>query len=305
MSSILISGLINLETTLRVERFPVDYFPVRYPFGGVSSTVSGVGYNIAKALTRLGNGVDLLSLIGRDQVGAMVYDALAEDGISGESVLARLERTPQSVVLYDAEGRRQINVDLKDIQEQRFPEQHARTSIEGCELAVLCNVNFSRPLIEMAHEAAVQVATDVHAIADLEDPYDRDFMAGADILFMSHERLPCRAEEWVRQVHARYGTEILVVGLGAEGALLHVPRQGILEHFAARPVRPIVSTVGAGDALFAAFVDGISRQLDPRAALRRAVLYAGYKIGSSGAAQGLLDADALADLESQLVAEAL
>ena len=40
MSGILVAGLINIETTLRVEGFPIVYEPVRYPFYGVSSSVS-------------------------------------------------------------------------------------------------------------------------------------------------------------------------------------------------------------------------------------------------------------------------
>lgn len=50
----LISGLINIETTLRVDGFPLEYAPVRYPFFGVDTTVSGVGYNIARALATPG-----------------------------------------------------------------------------------------------------------------------------------------------------------------------------------------------------------------------------------------------------------
>ena len=39
MNQILVSGLINIETTLRVEGFPIGYSPVRYPFFGINSTV--------------------------------------------------------------------------------------------------------------------------------------------------------------------------------------------------------------------------------------------------------------------------
>ena len=52
---ILVSGLINIETTVGVDGFPIDYSPVRYPFFGVRSTVSGVGLNVSKALTTSGN----------------------------------------------------------------------------------------------------------------------------------------------------------------------------------------------------------------------------------------------------------
>jgi len=66
MSNILVSGLINVETTLQVDGFPIPYFPARYPFHGVHATISGVGYNIAKALTVLGDEVRFLSIIGHD-----------------------------------------------------------------------------------------------------------------------------------------------------------------------------------------------------------------------------------------------
>ena len=38
MTRILVSGLINIETTLRVDSFPLTYEPVRYPFFGINST---------------------------------------------------------------------------------------------------------------------------------------------------------------------------------------------------------------------------------------------------------------------------
>ena len=54
MAKILVSGLINTETTVRVRQFPVAYYPIDYPFFGVNTAVSGVAYNIALALKTLG-----------------------------------------------------------------------------------------------------------------------------------------------------------------------------------------------------------------------------------------------------------
>ena len=34
-----------------------------------------------------------------------------------------------------------------------------------CDLAVLCNINFSRPFLEVAKRRGIPIATDVHAIA--------------------------------------------------------------------------------------------------------------------------------------------
>lgn len=289
MSRILVSGLINIETTLRLDAFPIEYTPVRYPFFGVNSSVSGVGYNIAKALTTLGNPVHFLSLIGHDLAGGLVRESLTADGIPREFVIEKLAHTAQSVILYDAGGRRMINTDLKDIQQQAYPEATFDRALAGCSLAVLCNVNFSRPFLAKAKRAGVPIATDVHTIANLEDEYNSEFMAAAEILFMSDEHLPCPPEEWVRRVQGRYAAEIVVVGLGGQGALLGVRGDGFLERLPAVHTRPVINTIGAGDALFSAFVHVYHQTGNAYTALRKALVFASYKIGVAGAADGFLN----------------
>jgi ribokinase len=294
-----VSGLINIETTVQVDGFPIDYTPVRYPFFGVRSSVSGVGYNVAKALATLGDTVRLAALVGRDTAGEMASARLRADGLPGEFVLAALGETPQSAILYDRAGRRMINVDLKDIQEQPYPPEQFERAIEGCALAALCNVNFSRPLLARARARGIPIATDVHAIGSLDDAYNRDFMAAADILFMSDEHLPCPPEEWARQVQERFAAEIVVVGLGAQGALMAVRSDGFVGRFPAVFTRTVVNTIGAGDALFSAFVHFYQASRAPYESLRRAITFASYKVGAAGAADGFLDAAALEALHAR------
>ncbi len=70
-----------------MDGFPIEYSPVRYPFYGVSSTVSGVGYNIAKALNTLGDTVELVSMIGEDASGTVARLTLEMDGLRAENVI--------------------------------------------------------------------------------------------------------------------------------------------------------------------------------------------------------------------------
>ncbi|GIL08817.1 MAG: phosphofructokinase [Chloroflexota bacterium] len=300
MSTILVAGLTNIETTLRVDGFPIAYEPTRYPFNGISSTVAGVGYNISKALTALGDSVRFLTLIGRDASYPMVLEALARDALAREYVLPLVAETAKSIIAYDADGRRAIFVDLKDIQERRYPAEQFETALRGSALAVLCNINFTRPLLERARRAGVPVATDVHTIASLDDPYNRDYLAAADILFMSDERLPAPPETWARRVLDRFGPAVVVIGMGAQGALLAVRDDNFIERVPAVSVRPVVSTIGAGDALFSAFVHAYVSAGDPYSAIRQAVAFAAHKIGATGAADGFLDAAALSALCRQL-----
>ncbi len=288
MSKILISGLINIETTARVAGFPIAYEPVRYPFWGVESAVSGVGYNVAKALTTLGDDVRLLSLIGEDHLSALVHQALTADQIPAAHVISTLTQTPQSVILYDEEGRRAINVDLKDIQERAYPLEQFEEALPGCEMAVLGNINFSRPLLAATQARGIPIATDVHTIGDLEDDYNRDFMAAADLLFMSDEHLPTAPDEWASQVMRRYGPEVLVIGLGGYGALLLVRREGQIRHAPPVHTREVINTIGAGDALFSAFVHFYTQTHNPHTAIEKAMVFASYKIGEKGAASGFL-----------------
>jgi len=246
--------------------------------------------------------VRLLSLVGQDDAGILTHQILNHLGLPSHFVPRALPQTCHSTILYDPEGRRMIFTDLKEIQQQDYPPPLFEEAIVGCELAVLCNINYSRRFLPRVKNAGIPLASDVHAIASLDDDYNRDFMAAADILFMSHERLPAAPEQFARQVMARYQSRILVIGLGAEGALLAVreEKRVKLEQMPAQTLRPVINTVGAGDALFSAFLHSYSQDSDPRLALQKAILFAGYKIGSSGAATGFLQAPALETFYRQI-----
>ncbi len=292
MSRVLVSGLVNIETTLRVDGFPIAYSPVLYPFGGVSASVSGVGMNVALALKALGDEVDFLSLLGSDLAGDTALAAIAASGLDTAHILRPMPDTPQSVILYDAAGRRQINVDLKDIQERRYPEGRFLAALGGADAAALCNINFNRALLAQAKAAGVPVFCDVHVLRDPRDEYNRDFMAAAHALFLSDEGLWAPPLEAAAELLSLYPCRLVVIGLGARGALLcEAGAEPLL--VPALATRSIVSTIGAGDALFSAFTHYYLSGLCPSDALRRAVAFASWKIGESGAAKGFLSHDEL------------
>ena len=86
MAAFLISGLLNMETVCRVRGFPINYYPVDYPFFGVATAASGVALNIAKALTVLENRVILCSLLADDVPGRVIIDELKSSGIDTENI---------------------------------------------------------------------------------------------------------------------------------------------------------------------------------------------------------------------------
>ena len=295
MARILISGLINIETTLRIDAFPLAYFPVTYPFGGIASTVSGVGLNVARALQVLGHDVLLASMIGHDANGHLGRDQLRTWGLSDQFVVDALDATPQSVIVYDPTGRRQIHVDLKTIQDTAYPSTTLDAVWPTLDLAVLCNINFSRGLIPLAQSHHVPIAPAVHAISGLDDAYNQDFMAAADILFFSHENLAMEPDKAMHDLRKRHGEKIIVAGLGERGALIaHPGTPNPVRLPAAAPSRPVVSTIGAGDALFSSFLHGWLHKHHPVEALHHATVFAAWKIGEAAASEGFMTAVELA-----------
>ena len=296
MAKILVCGHTNIETTVAVEQFPIEYSPMRYPFFGIQTAVAGVGYNIAKALTTLGSPVNFLTLVGEDAPGTLIRQQAETDGLSTSYIVAGMPQTAQSVILYDEQGRRQGNTDLKDVQERPYPPELFQEALQESDLAILCNVNYTRPFLAQAQTAGIPIATDVHTIADLNDAYNLDYMAAATILFMSDEHLPLPPEQWAKKLQNEFGTEIVVIGLGAKGALLAVKADNFCERFPAVQLRPVVNTIGAGDALFSAFNHFYRASHDPYIALEKAILFAAYKIGTDGAANGFLTEGKLEEL---------
>ncbi len=300
MAKILVSGLINIETTLKIDSFPLEYNPANYPFFGIKSNVSGVGYNVAKALNTLGSETKLMAMIANDMAGEIVKKAFAKDGLDTQYLKENLTGTPQSVILYDQEGKRQIHTDLKDIQEQFYPIDEFKAAVKQAEIVCLCNINFSRHFIRKAKKMGKIIASDVHAISELDDEYNKDFMSAADILFMSDEEIPQPPKDWAKKILEKYAPEILVIGLGKKGALLAVKKDDYLKIHPAIKTRKVINTVGAGDALFSAFIHFYNQDYNPYHALDKAMIFASYKIGTARAAKGFLTEEKLLDLSNRI-----
>lgn len=287
MSKVLISGLINTETTVKVKDFPIEYFPIDYPFFGVNTKVSGVAYNLAKALKTLGDDVSLVSMIGNDFAAEYILKVMNEIQVDTQLVRSKLKETPSSVVLFAPDGRRQIYCDLKDVQESTY--DFHKEMYDDCDIVIACNTNFNRDLLKMAKRDGKIIATDVHVLSDINDEYNKDFMENANILFLSDEKVPDDYKSFVLSIEETYGNDIIVLGRGNKGALMYTKSEDKFYELPAVKVGDVVNTVGAGDALFSAFIHYTAKGLKPLDALNRAQVFASYKIGYNGASVGFAD----------------
>lgn len=289
MSKIFIMGLTNVETTCPVDKFPIEYSPINFMEFGLSTTVSGVGYNLTKAFKTLGDEVELCTIVGEDGNGKIIYGEIKELGIKTDGILKCLKESFSSIILYDKQGRRQIFCDLKNAQKQVFPYNIAEKKLKESSVAILCNTNLSRPYLRLAKELNIPIATDVHVIEKIDDEYHKEFLEYSDIVFMSDERISGTPENFITKLSEKFNNKIIVVGLGKEGALLYIRKDNFIGRFPAITVGTVVNTVGAGDALFSAFVHFYAKDYNPYEALKKAIIFAANKIRFNGGASGFIN----------------
>lgn len=294
---IVVFGNVNLELAVSVGDFPVGYAPSRTIQGGIVPDVSGTAYNIATALTLLDSEVTLCVPLGADPVGVLVADQLTRRGMT--VLPAAIAEQPVTVVLADDAGRRLILNDYRGADGFHHDPYPATRLMAAADLVVLPSSGVNARLPAAAAGCGSLVAVDVETIETFDGP-QRVWCEAADILFASHERLPCPPADWAAQVLERYPRcDVAVVGCGEQGAVLAVRHRPVV-HIPAVRVGPVRSTLGAGDALFAAYLDGHLRGLAPWEALRRATVYASAKLAGVSGAAGLLDTAGLAALQADL-----
>ena len=163
-----------------------------------------------------------------------------------------------------------------------------------------CNTNYNRDLLKKAKQDGKIIATDVHVLSDISDAYNRDFMAYANLLFLSDENLPKDAREFLLEIEEAYRNDIIVLGMGKKGALMYVRQEDLFYELPAVNVGEVVNTVGAGDALFGAFIHYFAKGLSPIECLKRAEVFAAYKIGFDGASVGFADEETVEKMMTEM-----
>jgi sugar/nucleoside kinase (ribokinase family) len=287
-SRIVVVGVASLYLTMPVERFPIPYAPTGQP-PWMRVGVGGVGSHVAQVLSGLGDQVSLCSVVGDDLAGLAIRHELARHGLDGPGVVTG-PGSSMGLILVDPDGKRAGHPFLRAVDAVEYPLDAFDRAAQSADMAVITNTVFARALLPRAKQLNLPVAVDVHLISSLDDPYDRPWLEAADVLFCSHESLPCSPRRWISRVFARYpGCSIVAVGRGADGSMLGL-RDGTLVEAYAPPPRGVVNTSGAGDALFASFLHGWLATGNPAQALAQAVLFAGWKVGETSPIAATLSA---------------
>lgn len=254
---VVVVGVATQQTSLPVERFPIEFQSRQYLPGGITIEVGGAGYSVARHSARLGHRAFLVAPIGEDMAASSIDLVAERDGVNTSLCLRGLRRTPRSVVLTDEGGQRAVYSDLADVADARVDSPDVRHALRTSDVAVLGNLDLSRPLIPVARDAAVPVAVDLQDLRDPTEPELTDFLA-ADVLSMSNEHLRGEEDEAILELRDRGAHGVIVVTMGSEGLRI-LPAAGsgteTPAHVGVERVWPVMTTEGAGDVFLATFLD--------------------------------------------------
>lgn len=287
-SPVVVLGITNLETALRVESYPIDYAKSRFVFHGIRDRIGGVGYNVAYALAHLGTPTELVTLLGQDLLGEFLLQRLAAVPLLGTRAALRLhEATLRTVIGVDGSGRAGMFTDLKDSQEFTFPVEAFLPVLEGAAIVHTSTINWALPLAKAARNKGFTISTDVQSIRSIDAAYDRRFLEVADIVFISGENLEDTPENTIRRLWKDYDVRLAVCTLAERGALLGDRSAGTIVHHPATPLRPVRNVTGAGDTFAAGFLAGMARGHSPTDCVLRGQLAAAWRLGEEGGGHGM------------------
>jgi ribokinase len=291
----MVAGFVQLETIVKVDGFPLPYKQFESIADNINTNIGGAGFNEAMALRWLGNDVDFMSMVARHMSRRQIeaYLKINDVNLSTNYVLPLLEGMPTSVILY-SKGKKQIFEDVKDIRSVEYDLDILESRIQDKDMVLISNCNFCRPIIGLAKKYNKPLAVNVRSIRDDRIVRKEDFLSAADILYLRDDDIEGEPYEYINKCVEKYNNEIIIMGVGDKGAILYTREDGSYLEYKPVKTNEIVNTIGAGNALFSAFLHYYLKTKDAKESIKNALLFASYKIGFEGTSNGFMTEEQIA-----------
>ena len=288
---VVVVGNIGIDTNVYLPGQDIDFSREANFTDNLDGVGQAGGYS-ARGWARLGYRTAFIGCVGDDFSGRHIRATLERDGIDTTGLFIDPAGTSRSVNLMYRDGRRKNFYDGKSHMSLMPDLEMCRRVLERARLVHVHLPNWARHPLPIARELGLTVAVDLQDVADPDDPYRRDFIEAADILFFSgvNHGDPRRLIERFR---AGRPERVVVVGMGADGAAL-ADRNGVRVAPPVTMAAPVVDTNGAGDGLAVGFLSGyVFDEGDADRALRRGQIVARHTCTLRGKSEGLIDREAL------------
>jgi sugar/nucleoside kinase (ribokinase family) len=244
-------GNAGVDTNIYLHGRDID-FGAETIFAENVDYVGHAGGYASRGFAQLGKRTTYIGYVGDDYSGRFIREEFDRDGIDTEALFIDPSGTGRSVNFMYRDGRRKSFYDGKDHMELKPNLAICNRVLAKTKLAFFSIPNWARHLLPIAKELGMTIACDIQDVTSAGDPYRRDFVAYADILFFSAANLESPTELMNTFLSAKPG-QIVIAGMGARGCALGM-REGIRFFPAVKMAAPVIDSNGAGDALAVGFL---------------------------------------------------
>ncbi|MEX1295130.1 MAG: carbohydrate kinase family protein, partial [Candidatus Limnocylindrales bacterium] len=250
-------------------------------FAHTTDALGGAGCYSALAAAALGLRTRAIAAIGDDRLGAWIREDLANAGVE-LTELRDPGGTHRSVNIVDPDGSRRNYFDPRAASETVVDAAFCRRALVGADVVHVHLDDWCRRILPLARASGAVISCDLQDASDVDDHYRADFVAAADVIFLSAANLDDPGGAALELARRRAG-RVVVVGAGADGCLVALGDS--VERYEAVDLAdaPVVDTNGAGDNLAIGFLRAyILGGLPPAVAVRQAQLGARWICAQRG-----------------------
>lgn len=225
---------------------------------------TGNGVDWGVHLSRMGIPVSILSVVGSDQYGQKMKDALIKEGFDithlrseqGETckMLMDLKNGVDRVHLKEIEGVMKNFALTKQDKDYIKQFDYMHTDLFGNVL----------PDLSELHQSGIQIVMDFSTFSDEDEFRASDCIQHVDYAFLSYEQEDAYILAHIKKIQAQ-GPKIVTATLGENGSISY---DGSQYYRCGIEKVTVVNTVGAGDSYIAGFTYGIMQGWDIPACMK-------------------------------------
>jgi sugar/nucleoside kinase (ribokinase family) len=284
---VIVIGNAGIDTNIYLPGSEID-FSVEANFTENIDYVGQAGGYASRGFAQLGYRTAYIGALGKDFLGNYVYLELSGDGINLAGIFEDPRGTARSINFMYPDGRRKNFYDGKSHMELAPDFDICAGLMVGSKLAHFNIPNWARKLLPIAKAAGLTISCDIQDMTTIDDPYRKDFIEYADILFFSAVNFD--NVQYLMECFLKDNPQQIVIsGMGSQGCALG-SSDGI--RFFGPPALdlPIVDTNGAGDGLAVGFLSSyILEQYSLETAILRGQITARFTCSIKASTSNLLN----------------
>ena len=283
---ILVLGLVFIETVFKIKGERVYVLPKVFPCYDVNHLIAGEGAYISKALSVLGNDVELMSYIGDDFIGRAISEYLKENKIN-YSYMIKTVKTPTILIKENDKKVLEIFKDFNGIYNYEVNVNLYSKAIKKCDIVILGCDFINKSLIEKAKDSNKVIALKI------SNSYCVDkFIEYADIVFISKSKDES-SDELMNKIICKYNNKIVITNDLDKGCILYTRKNKRMERFPKVRTRKSLNELGIEESIFAAFINCYCDGQDPYKSMEKAMAFASYKVGAINNLDGFISEEEL------------